>query len=352
MSTSKLNTLATARDVRGALLVGSMPLADSAAVFTFAAKHLGRHLKRIPDGETGNRINWTQWQVDVFKAVDAFKSEIFDSGYLRRPKFRLETGKSAHDVVFPPLGYAKAARSSYETFKALRQSGIIASGARFQVCLPTPIAPVIILVFPEHQRAIEPLYEAAVLKELDEIVTHIPPADLAIQWDTAIEFAILEGILPHAFDNPEADLTARLVRLGNSVPAGVELGFHLCYGDSGGRHFKEPEDTSKLVSVANSIVRGLNRPLDWLHLPVPKERADAAYFAPLQKLALAPETELYLGLVHAVDGVSGTQARIAAALRFAPRFGVATECGCGRRKPEALPELLAIHTAVSAPITD
>ena len=71
-------------DVRGALLVGSMPLANSAAVFTFAAQHLGRHLKRIPDGETGSRINWTQWQVDAFNGADALKSEIFDAGYLRR----------------------------------------------------------------------------------------------------------------------------------------------------------------------------------------------------------------------------------------------------------------------------
>ena len=47
-------------DVRGALLVGSMPLANSAAVFTFAAQHLEHPLKRIPDGETGSRTNWTR----------------------------------------------------------------------------------------------------------------------------------------------------------------------------------------------------------------------------------------------------------------------------------------------------
>lgn len=350
MGTSILSMPATTTDIRGALLVGSMPLADSAAVFTFAARHLGRHLKRIPDGETGSRITWTQWQVGVFNAVDALESEIFDAGYLKRPKFRLKAGKRAKDIVFPSLGYASAALASYETFKTLRQSGVIATGTRFQVCLPTPVASVIIFVFPEDQRAIEPLYEAAMLRELDEIVKSIPPEDLAIQWDTAIEFAILEGVLPHSFDDPETDLTARLIRLGNNVPQGVELGFHLCYGDSGGRHFKEPADTSKLVSVANEVSRGLARPLDWLHLPVPKERADAAYFAPLQKLSLSQRTELYLGLVHAVDGAEGTQARIAAARRFVPRFGVATECGCGRRKPETLPELMAIHAAVSAPI--
>ena len=347
---SALNTPVTTTDVRGALLVGSMPLSDSAAVFSFAAQHLGRHLRRMPDGETGNRINWTQWQVSVFDAIDALESEMFDAGYLRRPKFRLKVGKRAGDIVFPPLGYASAAQASYETFKALRRTGVIAAETRFQVCLPTPVAPVTIFVFPEDQPAIEPLYEAAMLRELDEIAASIPLNDLSIQWDTAIEFAILEGVLPHAFEDPEADLTERLIRLGNCVPHGAELGFHLCYGDSGGRHFKEPADTSKLVAVANAIRAGLARPLDWLHLPVPKERADEAYFAPLQELALDVRTELYLGLVHTADGVSGTQARIATARKFAPRFGVATECGCGRRSPETLPELMAIHAAVSAPI--
>ena len=142
------------------------------------------------------------------------------------PKFRLKPGRSAEDVVFPPLGYARAARASYQRFKALQQSGVIATGTRFQVCLPTPVAPVTIFVFPEHQRAIEPRYEAAMLKELDEIVEHVPLDDLSIQWDTAIEFAILEGVLPHSFDDPEADLTTRLIRLGDSVPHGAELGFH------------------------------------------------------------------------------------------------------------------------------
>jgi hypothetical protein len=54
-------------NARGALLVGSIPLADAAAVFAFASEHRGRHLRRMPDGETGKRINWTQWQRDVFQ---------------------------------------------------------------------------------------------------------------------------------------------------------------------------------------------------------------------------------------------------------------------------------------------
>ena len=114
--------------------------------------------------------------------------------------------------------------------------------------------------------------------EFDEIVAVIPEIELSIQWDTAIEFAILEGVLPHSLARPEADIVSQLVRLGDRVPEPVELGFHLCYGDSGGRHFKEPDDTSKMVSIANRIAGGVTRTLNWLHLPVPKDRFDAHYY--------------------------------------------------------------------------
>jgi hypothetical protein len=156
-------------------------------------------------------------------------------------------------------------------------------------------------------------------------------------------------VLPHSLENPESDIVFRLVRLGNAVPNDIELGFHLCYGDSGGRHFKEPDDTLKLVSVANGIGKGLSRPLDWLHLPVPIARTDPKYYEALRDLRLQG-TELYLGLVHAADGVEGTQRRISAALNHVAPFGVATECGCGRRKSDVLAELMRIHRAVSSPV--
>jgi hypothetical protein len=97
-------------------------------------------------------------------------------------------------------------------------------------------------------------------------------------------------------------------------------------------------------------MRPVERKVPWLHLPVPIERTDEAYFAPLLALVLAPRTELYLGLVHSIDGVAGTRKRLDAARKFVRHFGVSTECGCGRRSPDILPELLAIHAAVSTPI--
>ena len=97
-------------------------------------------------------------------------------------------------------------------------------------------------------------------------------------------------------------------------------------------------------------MRGLAGKLDWLHLPVPRDRSDAAYFAPLRDLRLQPETELYLGLVHSSDGEEGTRKRIAAASAFVPLFGVGTECGFGRRKADEVAGLMKLHAAVSAPV--
>ncbi len=87
-------------------------------------------------------------------------------------------------------------------------------------------------------------------------------------------------------------------------------------------------------------------------MPVPRDRTDNAYFAALRNLALHPETEIYLGLVHYTDGVEGTVGRIEAAQRAIADFGVATECGMGRRPPETIPDLLKIHAQVAGVDTD
>jgi hypothetical protein len=75
-------------------------------------------------------------------------------------------------------------------------------------------------------------------------------------------------------------------------------------------------------------------------MPVPIDRTDAAFYAPLEDLRLGPETELYLGLVDAQDGVEGTRRRIQAARQYIQDFGIASECGISRgRDPNLALEL-------------
>jgi hypothetical protein len=340
--------------IRGAHLVGSVPLASAEVVFRTTADILGQWVHRLPDGETGERSNWIAWQAARFR-----QSGLFDevppspTAYVQRAKYRPRFEVLTDYRDLPPLGYAAAALESYRVFETLRDQGVIPRGVRFQVCLPTPVAPVVAHISPDAQERFEPFYEQVLLDELRQIAAAIPGEDLAIQWDTAIEFAVLEGVMPSFLTGrPDvyAQIATRLLRLGNAVPRPVELGFHLCYGDANHKHFKEPDDTRLLVRVANGLADGLQRPLMWLHLPVPRDRADVAYFAPMSDLRLPHATELYLGLVHHTDGAEGTQRRIDTARQVVTEFGVATECGLGRRPPETVPTLLRIHTRVAEPL--
>ena len=185
------------------------------------------------------------------------------------------------------------------------------------------------------------------LREVAAMRTNIPPSELAVQWDVAVEFSILENPARSPIAEPFAGIVERLTRITNAIPEGIEAGIHLCYGDSGHKHFKEPDDASKLVAVANAVAAGMVRRLDWIHMPVPKNRADDAFFAPLASLKLKPETELYLGLVHRTDGVDGARKRIAAARKVQPTFGIATECGFGRRPSQDVADLLRLHCEIS-----
>lgn len=321
------------------LLVGSVPLGSAAQVFAACAHALDGRIKRLPDGETGPRTNWIAWQRGLLAANPALR-QLPASGpfpiFVLNPDYR-------GPVAFGPLGYAAAAKESYAVFRRLREAGDIPAGLRFQVSLPTPLAVVAQYIEASAQDAVEVPYQARLLDEAAEIFAAIPAADLAIQWDVAVEFAVLEGLRRVHFKPVEDGVMARLRALRGMIPPAVEMGFHLCYGDSGGKHFKEPADTTLLVKVANAILADSPRPIQWIHMPVPQGRDDSAYYAPLRNLRLPPETRLFLGLVHAADGVEGTRRRMAMAKRFAPEFGIATECGFGRRPPETVPDLLRIH---------
>lgn len=334
---------------RGAHLVGSVPLADSEAVFREVSARLGDRLKRLPDGETGIRTNWIQWQFPLLLELPEFEAADERPGPFGA-RLQLREGVDTEQVEFPELGYRAAAVESYEVFSRLKRQDVIGADVRFQVCLPTPLAVIHVRFIPRDQDAVEQAYERQLLKELDGMLDVIPPEELAIQWDTAVEFAILEGLLPSFLSDAEAEITERLVRLGNRVPSGVETGYHLCYGDVEHQHFIEPVDMTKLVAVANGVCAGVGRSVDWMHMPVPRGRNDDGYFAPLSDLQLQPETELYLGLVHLTDGADGTNGRIAAAQRVIGDFGVATECGFGRRPAETIPALLDVHAGVADPL--
>jgi hypothetical protein len=344
--------------VTNAHFVGSINQPDAETVFRTVAAHIGDRAKRIPDGEVGERFYWIQFQ--TFRLDDTagltrvgeelpFKiRDIFDV----RP-FALDGTVAAEDLRFPNLGYADAAIESYATFARLRDEGVIPAGVRFQVSIPTPVGVVGAFFVPDDRAAVEPVYERALFAEVARIADAIPHEDLAIQWDSAVEFGILDnaqfGGVPISAgwgDDLLGGVIARAVRQIEAVPDDVPVGFHLCYGDVEEEHFIQPKDAGTLASVIRGVAAAAPRTISWFHLPVPIERDDAAYFAPLADLGLPEGTEIELGLLHHEDGVEGAERRIAAAATVLDSFGVGTECGFGRGPAERTAPLVDLHAAV------
>lgn len=329
-------------------LVGSVNLDSVENVFATASMHLSGCLKRLPDGEAGPRRLWISYQYPMFRGsrflIPAGKTDAAAALHVT-----LAPGIDASEVTFPELGYAREAQFSYQQFCKARAEGKIEQHVRFQVALPTPWACIAAFVSPEAHSAVEPAYEAAMLREVAKIVETIPHSDLAFQWDVCLEMLAMDGRLsPIPWSALEPAMRGRFSRLADAIPADVELGYHLCYGDFDGKHMIQPVDARRLVDMANLLTETVSRDISWIHMPVPIDRDDDGYFAPLRDLKLLTKTELYLGLVHLTDGVDGARRRIATAMRFLEDFGIATECGIGRYTQNQVVNLFDIHSAVVA----
>jgi hypothetical protein len=333
-------------------LVGSIGLDTVEDVFRTVGRLLGPYLSRIPDGEVGGRRLWISWQYPLLRASPFLRPDPL--GAVRPTnKFVLLTiaeGVKPEQVRFGELGYAREARASYLDFLAARNRGEIPEGVRFQVSLPTPFAVVSSVVMPNVEPVVETAYEKAMIAEVAAICQHIPHHDLALQWDLCNEMIVWDGQRTEAVpmpDEPRDALLGRMRRLSAGIPGDVQLGVHLCYGDFAGRHFVEPRDAEKMVEFTNALVKTISHPLAYVHMPVPADRTDDAFHRPLAQLSLPDGCELFLGVVHAKDGVVGANARIAAARRYVPTFGIATECGMARaRSEDTVRALLQIHADV------
>jgi methionine synthase II (cobalamin-independent) len=149
-------------------------------------------------------------------------------------------------------------------------------------------------------------------------------------------------------------IVAGLVSCVDQVPGDIPVGLHLCYGDYGHQHFKQPESLALQVRVLNAVTAAASRHVSFVSFTVPQHRRDAGYFAPLTTLAADADVELNFGLVpyHPADQPQGTTAEqirlIDAALRGGRAWGICTECGMGRARREEIPGLLDLHQEIIA----
>jgi len=331
--------------------VGSIPLPDSETVFRTLVAAAGPHLLRLPDGETGIRKTWIRFlqqvladnpAIEVASDLSPFRFTQWDGKLIREiPRLRVKPG-AVLDPATIETGYAEMAVASWGVFERLQRAGTIPAAVKFQVSLPTPIAPVYNNMLPADRPKVLPALTRHLLGEVAAIAAAVPHDRLALQWDVCQEVLAWEGYYEPGPVDTRTETLGVLTEIGEGVPAGIELGYHLCYGSPLDEHCVQPRDTGLMVEMVNAVSARVTRPIQFFHLPVPRERTDDPYFAPLAGLKMHPETELYLGLVHR-DDAQGDAARLAAARRHARVDGVATECGMARGDPAGFPALLAAH---------
>lgn len=334
---------------------GSVNLDDADTVMREIATRVPNGVGRVPDGEPGPRQNWVFFQLEKFWQTPGIEQSVAADmpaeGYEQMPKVRVGEGVEPADVQWANLGYADSYQESYATFRRLRDEGVIAAGARFQVQYPTPLASINAWFVPEDQGRIESSYEQALFADLDQLLATLPHEDVAVQWDVAVEFGILEGGFTPAEGQSFENIVERLARCIERVPADVPVGLHLCYGDYQHQHFKQPESVDLQVRVSNAVVSASSRQVNWLSFTVPQDRSDDAFFAPLGQLDVPAETEVYLALVpyHPAAQEAGTtaeQVRLVDSYLAGREWGICTECGIARVERAEVPALLDLHQEI------
>jgi hypothetical protein len=329
---------------------------DAEAAMRTAGRILGRHLRAVTDGETGERNQWIGWQLGKLTSIDGIeivgtKASVADNEeYSGFPALAVEPAVGE----LPPraLGYADAAESSYLVFKRLREEGALPADVKFQVSVPTAYASVVAWVREEDQESFFPVYERAIAGEVDAIAGAVDPGDLVIQYDVAVEIGVLNGAFVAAGELGEKRFIIEALRRALATPEGdLERGVHLCYGDYKHRHFTVPRDLSLCVELANAV----GDRADFVHMPADRETGrNPGYYEPLRDLR---PRRLALGVIDYEGDEQRTRELIDAAATGsgAAEFAVATECGMARIDERGtggppLERLLELHAMCASPI--
>ena len=346
-------------------LVGSLPYDTAEEAFRAAAAGLTGHVRWLPDGEVGPRVNWVGMLPPVvFAPHDALvetqappehELEQPDKDDAAPPAEDLEgfwtfQVKPGHTVTFDDLLYGRAAQESYAVFTRLKDEGTIPGDVRFQLALPAPFSAICAFFDDSSQwPQLEAAYLDGIRREIARALETIPADDLVIQWDLAWEFVDLAMGERNYFrfwprrtaEEKFRQHAEQLEDLWQGIPDETLLGFHWCYGTWGGWPMTAMEDLDICVRMANEATKRVGRRLDYIHMPVIRQ-PDEAFFAPLDDLDVG-DTKIFLGIVHHTDGIDDFRRRRDLARKHLQDFGIGSVCGYGRVEPELLPEILKTH---------
>ena len=163
--------------------VGSIPLPDGEAVFAALSSAVGDYLRRMPDGETGERLKWIVFQQKMLTSHPAMEVDPdqpplpvkqSDSTVFREiRRLRMKPDVDPERVDFDTT-YDRAALESYKTFSRFKREGRISEQTRFQFALPTPMASGLMYVSPNGRLRYLRAYEKALLKSAHKYPSRHP----------------------------------------------------------------------------------------------------------------------------------------------------------------------------------
>jgi hypothetical protein len=212
---------------------GSVNLPDTETVMREISSRIPNGVRRMTDGETGDRGYWIHFQIQKFEQMPEFETVTVGKAYETdqdapsSPQLRLAEGASAEMINWPNLGYADEYTNSFATFERMQNEGTIPADVRFQLQYPTPLASMAGTIAPDDLAKVAPSYEVALFADLDTALERLPHERIAVQWDVAVEFGALEGAMGPKV--PIDQVAPGLVRCLERVPADVPVGMHLCY---------------------------------------------------------------------------------------------------------------------------
>src|SRR5262249_24317134 len=203
---------------------------------------------------------------------------------------------------------------------------------------------------PADHAKVAPGITVAFRAEIAKMVELIPPQELAIQWDLAVENRLVDAALARegapAAEALAARLAAPAAEISSAIPESLTLGYHGCFGTLSGWPSRRPADLGGSVILLNAAVAASGRRVDFLHLPT-LGTPDDAFFAPLERLR-APDAKVYLGAIHHMHDADGLRRQLQTARRHLAEFGLAAPCGFGRA-PERPGRLLSAEGSAPPP---
>src|SRR3954447_2731963 len=141
---------------------GSVNLPDAETVMREISTRIPTGVRRMNDGETGDRNYWISFQLAKCREMPECETVTSGRAYEpaadapEMPRLRLAEGASAETIDWPNLGYADAYTQSFATFDELQQQGTIPPGVRLQLQYPTPLASVAGTIEPGDLPAVAP----------------------------------------------------------------------------------------------------------------------------------------------------------------------------------------------------